>query len=77
MPADEEMMNRILVTGSDGLVGTALCSLLERGGDEVVRLDLKRRHERSLEGDALDLRSLASSAAGCAGIIHLAAVSRV
>lgn len=70
-------MNRILVTGSDGLVGTALCSLLESAGDEVVRLDLKPRRERSLPGDVLDLRALSASAAGCAGIIHLAAVSRV
>ena len=70
-------MNKILVTGSDGLVGTRLCSLLERAGNEVVRLDLRPRHESSLAVDVLDLRSLSSSAAGCAGIIHLAAVSRV
>lgn len=70
-------MNKILVTGSDGLVGTRLCSLLERVGNEVVRLDLRPRHKSSLAVDVLDLRSLSSSAAGCAGIIHLAAVSRV
>ena len=77
MHAEQETMNKILVTGSDGLVGTRLCSLLERGGHEVVRLDLKPRHESSLAVDVLDLRSLSSSGAGCAGIIHLAAVSRV
>lgn len=70
-------MNKILVTGSDGLVGTRLCSLLERAGNEVARLDLRPRHESSVAVDVLDLRSLSSSAAGCAGIIHLAAVSRV
>ena len=70
-------MNRILVTGSDGLVGTALCNLLESAGNEVVRLDLRPRHKSSSPGDVLDLRSLSSSAASCAGIIHLAAVSRV
>ena len=70
-------MAKILVTGSDGLVGTALCTLLERAGNEVVRVDLRPRHECSLAVDVLDLRTLASSAAGCAGVIHLAAVSRV
>lgn len=70
-------MNKILVTGSEGLVGTGLCSLLERAGNEVVRLDLRPRHKSCLAVDVLDLRSLSSSAAGCAGIIHLAAVSRV
>lgn len=70
-------MNKILVTGSDGLIGPRLCSLFERAGNEVVRLDLRPRHESSLAVDVLDLRSLSSSATGCAGIIHLAAVSRV
>jgi UDP-glucose 4-epimerase len=77
MHEEQETMNKTLVTGSDGLVGTRLCSLLERAGNEVVRLDLRPRHESSLAVDVLDLRSLSSSAAGCAGIIHLAAVSRV
>ena len=70
-------MTKILVTGSDGLVGTRLCSVLERAGNEVVRVDLRPRHKSSLAVDVLDFRSLSSSAAGCAGLIHLAAVSRV
>jgi nucleoside-diphosphate-sugar epimerase len=77
MHKKQETMNKILVTGSDGLVGTRLCNLLERAGNEVVRLDLRPRHERSFAVDVLDLRSLSSSAVGCAGIVHLAAVSRV
>lgn len=77
MPEEHETMTKILVTGSDGLVGTGLCSLLERAGYEVVRVDLRPRHESSLAVDVLDFGSLSSSAAGCAGLIHLAAVSRV
>jgi UDP-glucose 4-epimerase len=77
MPEKQETMIKILVTGSDGLVGTRLCSLLERAGNEVVRVDLRPRRKSSLAVDVLDFRSLSSSAAGCAGLIHLAAVSRV
>jgi UDP-glucose 4-epimerase len=77
MHEEQETMTKILVTGSDGLVGTGLCSLLERAGNEVVRVDLRPRHENSLAVDVLDLSSLSSSAVGCSGVIHLAAVSRV
>lgn len=67
-------MRKILVTGSEGLIGRALCRALESIGFEVARLDLRDpvcaldtrvdEHVRLLMG-------------GCSGVVHLAAVSRV
>ncbi|MFN0115809.1 MAG: NAD-dependent epimerase/dehydratase family protein [Paracoccaceae bacterium] len=65
---------RVLVTGSSGLVGAALAGALERAGIGVTRFDCR-------DGDgAADIRDpdrLAGAIAGCDGVFHLAAVSRV
>lgn len=66
---------KILVTGSSGLVGTALRPVLVVMGFDVVGLDLR--------GDGADYGStrseddLARAMHGCIGVIHLAAISRV
>lgn len=62
---------RILVTGSAGLIGTALVPLLEAAGHEVARFDLRTG------GDVRDGDALARAAERCGGVVHLAAVSRV
>lgn len=66
---------KILITGSEGLIGSALRRVLEARGDTVIGLDLRaggREH-----GDVRDVAPIVSAIAGCDGIVHLAAVSRV
>ncbi len=69
------MNQRILITGSSGLVGTALTSALLAEGVEVVRLDLCARGQA--RGDVRDRARLHDIVARVDGIVHLAAVSRV
>ena len=69
------MKQRILITGSSGLVGTALTSALLAEGVDVVRLDLRARGEA--QGDVRDRTRLNDIVARADGIVHLAAVSRV
>lgn len=68
-------MTKILVTGSEGLVGSHLCRLLIQKGYGVVRIDIRGLSEH--HGDVRDLVTLRSKMLGVAGIVHLAAVSRV
>lgn len=71
-----DLPDTVVVTGSEGLIGTALISALASIGLGVRRFDRKL-----ITGgealDVLDAPKLASAVAGCVGIIHLAAVSRV
>lgn len=65
----------ILITGSQGLVGRALCRLLVEKGHTVVGYDLKQGN------DVCDAHNLSLAIHGkdypVDGIVHLAAVSRV
>ena len=70
-------MRNVLVTGSEGLIGRALVGLLERRGHTVQRFDLRARPEDPGRRDVLDPDALRGAIAGCAGLVHLAAVSRV
>lgn len=67
-------MARILVTGSAGLVGRALCAALEADGHQVVPFDL---FDVDRPRDMRNAADLSAAVAGCRGIFHLAAVSRV
>ena len=69
------MSHRILHTGSEGLVGGALRGLLEARGNEIVGLDLRAGGNEY--GDVRDPRRVRDAVAGCRGVVHLAAVSRV
>lgn len=69
------MNQRILITGSSGLVGSALAPVLEQLGAEVRLLDLAAVGDA--EGDVRDLDRVRSAVVECDGVIHLAAVSRV
>ena len=69
------MRHRILVTGSEGLIGRALRAVLEARGAEVAGLDL--RGAGSEGGDVRSPRRVREALAGCHGVVHLAAVSRV
>lgn len=57
---------RVLVTGSHGLIGSALTEALERDGDDVVRLS--RGHQWDPEGGTIDESVLD----GVDAVVHLA-----
>ena len=69
------MSDRVLVTGSQGLVGRALRTTLGECGNEIVGLDLRGTGDEA--GDVRDSDRVREAIAGCRGIVHLAAVSRV
>lgn len=69
------MNSRILVTGSSGLVGTALTSALQAKGADVVCFDVRARGRAW--GDVRNRDHLHEVIARVDGIVHLAAVSRV
>ncbi len=63
------------MTGSAGLVGTKLLRMLEAQRVPVRGFDL--RADARSRGDILDPSRLRQRLRGCAGVVHLAAVSRV
>ncbi len=70
------MAKRILVTGSEGLLGSLLCKRLTKLGHSLSEVDLK------LSGDLpgcvdISKSNLDQFVSQCDGIVHLAAVSRV
>ncbi|HEY1383938.1 MAG TPA: NAD(P)-dependent oxidoreductase [Dongiaceae bacterium] len=67
---------RILVTGSDGLIGRALRQVLARQGIATSGLD-PRSESASERGDVCSQTDLARALDGVTGIVHLGAVSRV
>ncbi|SHL97647.1 NAD-dependent epimerase/dehydratase family protein [Roseibium suaedae] len=71
------MARPILVTGSSGLIGSALIDALKADGREVRGLDSAADTTASWRGDTRDIETVTDAVSGCAGIIHLAAVSRV
>ena len=76
---------RVLVTGGAGFIGSHVVELLLARGYEVAVLDnLSTGHHEWVareaefkEGDVCDLDLVRAMAAGCFGIFHLAAMSRV
>ena len=70
-------MRKILVTGSQGLVGTALSAELRAKGFSPQGLDLRLAPGHPGRADVADRGRLERMADGCCGIVHLAAVSRV
>lgn len=66
----------ILVTGSAGLVGRALTRALRGLGRTVHSLDLAAPPGLD-RGDVRHARDVARAITGCAGVVHLAAISRV
>lgn len=68
------MDSPILITGSAGLVGTALAVILRSRGFPVRGLDLR---DSTSTGDVRDPEAVRRAVSGCAGVVHLAAVSRV
>ena len=69
------MHQHILITGSSGLIGSALAPVLASRGAHVHRFDLAAADEAW--GDVRDPIRVREAVEGCDGIIHLAAISRV
>lgn len=70
-------MQRILISGSEGLVASGLIPALEARGVEVCRFDLLGRENSIEQGDIREAAAVRRAMRGCSGVIHLAAVSRV
>lgn len=70
-------MARLLITGSSGLIGRALRRVLRSAGHEVVGFDVAASPGHPDFGDSRSATTLAAAAAGCRGIVHLAAIARV
>ena len=68
-------MKKILITGSSGLVGTALVQAFRASGFVVVGLDLRGLGEEY--GDVLDEQRVRAAMHGVDLVIHCAAISRV
>jgi nucleoside-diphosphate-sugar epimerase len=60
------MTMRVLVTGSSGLIGSAVAQHLQDEGDDVVCFDIADGH------DILDAPGVAAAAGGCDAIVHAA-----
>lgn len=76
MIAFDTSERRILITGSHGLIGTALRQALKAHGFNVTGLDLQATAVE--QGDVRDLERVRQAVGrGVNGIVHLAAVSRV
>lgn len=69
------MSDKILITGSSGLVGSALAPALKNLGIEVILFDLQATGLD--QGDVRDRERLQRAMTGASGVVHLAAVSRV
>jgi nucleoside-diphosphate-sugar epimerase len=63
----------VLITGSEGLIGRHLATVLSENGVQVRRFDLKR----SLDEDIRSSCAIETSLVGVDGVIHLAAITRV
>lgn len=70
------MKTKILITGSEGLIGEALGRSLLSRGHEVVGLDIRAK-KQNFHGDVLDEPRVEGLLRGVDGVVHLAAVSRV
>lgn len=68
-------MSKVIITGSKGLIGTALKDLLEYKGISIEDYDILDDLDGS--NNILDQERLFDRMKDCVGVVHLAAVSRV
>lgn len=71
------MKQRILVTGSRGLIGRNLCQALRAADVEVIEFDLAIPPGQPGHGDIRDVDACVKAISQAHGVFHLAAVSRV
>ena len=70
-------MNRVLVTGAAGRLGTAMLALLAAEGVSVTAFDqaeIGGPAERKLTGDIADPAAVREAVRGCDAVVHLAAI---
>lgn len=70
-------MKKILITGSNGLIGKRLTKALTDLGYEVQGCDIAHDQDHPDYGDIINEGRLKEAVKGCSGIVHLGAVSRV
>lgn len=75
MNKNEKNQPLIVVTGSHGLIGSALATALDQAGYAVRGFDLRALGEE--RGDICNRADVERALDGCTGVVHLAAVSRV
>jgi nucleoside-diphosphate-sugar epimerase len=74
--SEQPKKQRILVTGSSGLIGSQLIPVLQTMGFETVGMDIRVSNDLDY-GDICHGPDLMKKVEGCTGVIHLAAISRV
>ena len=62
------VLMKVLVTGSEGLVGNAICEALQAAGHEFEGFD------RARSQDILNIAPLEASARSCDAVVHCAAL---
>lgn len=67
---------KVLITGSEGLIGAVMAARFVEQGVAVVKADIRCRNEAS-RIDIRDRQKMAKVLSDVTGIVHLAAVSRV
>ncbi len=70
-------MQKILITGALGLIGSTLTTLLNNQGYVICPVDIRIDATNLYPVNILNLDHVKKMAIGCDGIIHLAAISRV
>lgn len=65
------------ITGALGVIGQALCSVLKQRKVAYKGIDILAESTSDEHGDILSYESLYAQLKNCAGIIHLAGISRV
>ena len=75
-PARAASLNgqRILVTGSAGYVGAALCHALQGLGADALGLDVVAGRTVSVEADVADVDAVRAAVEGCDGVLNVAAM---
>lgn len=72
----QQTKQRILVTGSSGLIGSQLIPALNAMGYVTAGMDIRAVNHLDY-GDICSSQELLDKVAGCTGVVHLAAISRV
>lgn len=65
---------RVLVTGSAGYIGAALCMALKGLGSKVVGMDIRAGATVDIEADVADPVAVQAAVAGCDAVLHTAAL---
>ena len=68
---------KVLITGSEGLIGSSLSIALSRLGITVLGFDNKLEPHHPCYGDILNYEQVTKAINDVEGVIHLAAISRV